>query len=241
MQKLKFKDKEYNIPTHWNDLTLRQYLKFVEFVRLSNIDENSNMEPLFFYSRVFKTFTDENINFYDIPYIEYTAFRNAISFIYTEIPVNKTKAVIQTRNTIVEQKNLEELTFGEYVDINAFASKQTIDNQLKVIAAIVDVYEKPDWKKLRFKRRLKNMTLDEKTEYIANLPAADMNNIYAFFLHGQKKFMRNLLLSLNKQVLLVSIKILLRLPGVFISGSWKLVKKTLRKWMRLSTNPSDKY
>lgn len=233
MIKLEFNDKVYKIPTSWADMNLRQYLKFVEFVKLSNINEDTEVEPLFFYSRVFKTMTGDNINFYEAAFKDFVAFKNAMKFIAEPIQQSTNKKVIETKNTIVEQKNLEDLTFGEYVDVNAFASKQTIDNQLRLLACIVNVYEKPNWKKLRFRRRLKNMTLDEKIEYVSALPAVEMNNIYAFFLNGQKRYMNSLVLSLNKRVLLTSTKILLRLPGVFISGLWTHVKKTLRRWMRL--------
>jgi hypothetical protein len=241
MQKLEFNNKQYNIPQTWFDVTFEQYLKFTEFVKLSNIGEDADIDPIFFYSRVFKTLTGDNINFYDAPFKEFVAFKNAVNFITTPIDKIPNKKTIETKNTFVVQKNLEDMTFGEYVDINAFAAKQTIDNQLKVIAVMVDVYEKPNWKKLRFRKRLKNMTLEEKVGYISSLPAVQIDNIYAFFLDGQKRYTTNLVSSLNKQVALLSIKLLFRLVGVFIYGSWKHAKKTLLRWMKLSKNHTGKY
>ena len=231
MKVYKINDKKYNIPESWDEMTLRQYLMLSEFVRLHNQSEVDDINPVFFYNRVFKCITDDKVDLNEVDKDIVMGFAEALKF--TEKPPQSAQSTyIETKNTTVRPKNFETMTFGEFVDLQTFAASQTIENQLKMFASIVDVYEKPNYLKLRFRKRLKKFKHDEKIDYVSSLPATKLKTIQDFFLHGQRRYVRNMALSLEVQALRLNMKALLRVASVGIYLLWKRVKTILPKWMK---------
>ena len=101
---------------------------------------------------------------------------------------------------------------------------------VQLLSIMVDVYEKGGL----FKRRKKlDITPDNKIKLINNMPATKLMGLQTFFLRGQKQLGRNTASYLNKMALRLTTKAIFQLVGLFISGLWMRVKKTLQKWMKL--------
>lgn len=229
MHTLKINKEKFNIPTSWDELTLKQYLRLSEFVRLNEVDADVDVDPIFYYNRLFKCLTDKSRNLNDADYNDVIKFAEVLAFIQNPIETKESN-IIETNNAYIRPRNYEQLTFGEFVDLQTFAASPTIDNQLKMFAAIVDVYDKPKYRKLKFFPKKKEFRGLEKLDYVSSLPATQLNNIQAFFLRGQKMYIRNMVLSLEKQVVLLNMKGISRMVSVGISRLWKRVKMTLPRW-----------
>jgi hypothetical protein len=233
MYTLKINKEKFNIPQSWDELTLKQYLRLSEFVRLNEIDKDEDVDPIFFYNRIFKCLTDKSVNLNDADYDDVIKFAEVLAFIQTPFKASES-TIIDTKNAYIRPRNYENLTFGEFADLQTFANNPTIDSQLKMFAAIVDVYEKPNYLKLKFLPKLKKFNNNEKLDYVSSLPATQLSSIQAFFLRGQKMYMRNMVLSLEIQALRLNMKGISLLVSAGMSRLWKRVKMTLPRWTKSS-------
>ena len=114
-------------------------------------------------------------------------------------------------------------------------------NIVKLLALLVDIYQRPNIFKLKFKSKKLSYTFEQKEKIINSLPATKLMALQTFFLRGQKQLGRNLASYLNMMALRLTMKASFQLVGLFISGLWMRVMKTLQRWIKPSKNHSKKY
>jgi hypothetical protein len=239
MEKIKYKDIEYNIPTSWDEMTVLQLYSLNDYIAtLGDTETDDNI----IYSNIFHHMTGLNKNaFLKLSITDAMAFKQAMLFITTtKIKEEEFKSEIEYKQYVLKVKNFDKLNFGEYIDATAISSEPSSKNLIKLLSLVTDVYLKKNIKKFRFKDKLVNATQEQKEDIISNLPATKANAIVAFFLRGQKQLGRNTVSYLNRLALRLAMRAILLGVGLTIFGLWTHVKMMLRNLMKWLFFRSDK-
>jgi len=230
MQKLISKDKTYNIPTGWSDITITKLYEVNAFI--SNISEDDDYDDNYFYSNLFGIFNNvKPIEYYSLNLADSLKFKTLINFIVTnKIPDEPFSNEFKYGNLVFKVKNFNNFTFGEYLDTQHLSSSVNAISVIKLLSTMIDVYEQKNILKLRFRDKKLELTPDKKEELIGSLPATKVNAIQGFFLLGQKQLGKSTASYLNKVARGLRIKAYLRMAGRITSGFKMLAMKISLKW-----------
>jgi hypothetical protein len=239
MEKITINNKVYNIPTSWEEMNFEQFLKLSDY--LKNVADQEDYPDEIFYSNLVRILTGSTdhsygaINFKDIE-----KFKTAIKFISTKFNNATYSNTLEHNGLIIRIKNFETLTFGEYTELMHLSNIKSQYELIKLISFMCDISQKRDIKRLRFRETKLNFTNAEKEQIIKALPATKANAVSSFFLHGQKQSQRNMVSSLHKVVMRLTMKAILQTVGLIISGLWMRVMKILLSLIMLLTFRLDK-
>ena len=234
MEKITIHNKVYNIPTSCEEMNFEQFLKLSDY--LKSVADLEDYPDELFYSQVLRILVNstdhsiDNIGVNDVP-----KFKSSIQFISTKFnnaPYSKT---LENNGLIIKIKNFEDLSFGEYTELMHLSNVKKQHELIRLLSFMCDIYQKKDILKLRFKETKLNFTNEQKEQIIKALPATKANAVSSFFLHGQKQSQRNMVSSLHKVVMRLTMKALLQTVGLIISGLWMRVMKILLSLIMLLT------
>jgi hypothetical protein len=222
----------YDIPTTWNDVTIKQFNAIMKFIK--QIEDAEDYPDELIYSTLFIIFTEfDRETYFDLSVENGLKFRSSIEFILNEkikdVPFDKH---IFVADKVIKIKNFENFSFSEFVDIQHLASANKDEDLIKMVALMSDVYEKKNIFKLKFKDKKLKYTMEQKVNLINNMKANKYKAILSFFLSGQKQYTNNMVSSLKALAKRIAIKAYLQMVGHIMSGLWMRVKKTLRKWTK---------
>ena len=237
MIKLKEDKKVYNIPNTWSNVTVKQLGEIVKYIQKVSGIEGYPDDMI--YANLFQILTSGTQEDYkELSLINGLNFMSAVSFILTEeIKEEKYDGNVLIGDLTLKVKNFEDFKYNEFLDVNQLASSGKEHDLITMVAVMSDVYQKRDFKKLRFKPKKMEYSLDKKIMLIHKMPATKFRAINDFFLSGQKQYGSNMVSSMVKVANRLVMKARLRMAGVIISGLWMRVVKMLRKWMRFLVNP----
>lgn len=231
----------YDIPTTWDDVTIKQFNAIMKFIK--QIEETEDYPDELIYSTLFIIFTGfDRESYFDLSLENGLKFRSSIEFILNEkikdVPYNKH---IFVADKIVKIKNFETFSFSEFVDIQHLATANKDEDLVKMVALMSDVYEKKNIFKLRFRDKKIKYTLEQKVNLINNMKANKYKAILSFFLSGQKQYTSNMVSSLTVLAKRVHTKAILQMVGHIMSGLWMRVVRILPKWMRPLRSRLEQY
>jgi hypothetical protein len=190
------------IPESWAEIKLANYQEYIEYVK--NQDDN---KP--FYKKLVEiisilTDTDEEI-LYKLPYESLFEIQNNMKFLEDE-PTALFKNIIEVKGKKYGfQKNLHQLSLGEWIDLEHYASQDIIQN-LHYIAAILYRkvvsegdeyfdYEIEDYKNVKIQGQA------EMFKYELNV--VDIYGIAVFFYLFINESLTNTLFCLNQEKMAV--------------------------------------
>jgi len=231
----------YDIPTTWDDVTIKQFNAIMKFIK--QIEEAEDYPDELIYSTLFTIFTETDREcYFDLSVENGLKFTSSIDFILTEkikdVPYNK---YVFVADKVIKIKNFEGFSFSEFIDIQHLASANKDEDLIKMVALMSDVYEKKNILKFRFKDKKLKYTLEQKVNLINNMKANKYKAILSFFLSGQKQYTSNMVSSLKALASRITIKARLQLVGHIMSGLWMRVVRILPKWMRPLRSRLERY
>ena len=238
MLKLKEDRITYNVPTSWDNVTIGEFNKCIQYI--NKVADIEGYPDDMIYENLFEIFTGSK-GFKMLSLVNALNFMSAISFILTEkISTEPYKNELILNGLIVRVKDFEKFNYSEFIDTQQLLSKGTDVDTIKNIAMICDFYEPRNIFKLKFKVKKLNYNLDTKIELINKLPAKKFRAINDFFLRGQEQFVTNMVSSMEVMVKRLVTKARLAVVGAIISGLWMRVKKILPNLKKLLVNRSER-
>jgi hypothetical protein len=239
MEQITINNKNYNIPTSWVETSFAQFLKLNSY--LNSIRELEDYPDDIFYANILAIFTNTGKSSYvTLSLIDGIKFRKGIGFIATKFENDVYTNTLEYNGLIFKVRNFEDLKYGEYVDIQHYATSVKDDSLIKMLSFMCDIYEKKNILKLRFKDKKIDYKKEYKEQLIGSLPATKANAIVAFFLRGQKQSINSIVSYLNKTARQLHTKVFFQAVGLIISGLWMRVKKILLSLVMLLTFRFDR-
>jgi hypothetical protein len=230
MIEVKLKGKKYKAPSSWEDVTTEQYIKLNGMIQLFQNEEGElTIEPEKLVPRIMEIFTGiKRDELEDIYFSDYILLQRSINFISEQPKLidGNNLDEFNYKNYVFKIKKFDSLTFGEFSDAQHLKTLG-VNNYAKSIAIVIDVHEKRDIKKFKFKLKKLELSLNEKEKLINEMPCVYVNSINFFLLNGQRKYLKNIAHYLNLQALRLNWSSVLRATGVITSGLWIYVKRLL--------------
>lgn len=128
MLRIKIKDKEYDLPNSWDEVTVAQYFKIIN---IENKDKNS-----LYYFEIISILINCDISILYANLVDTSGFVKliqAIGFLFKEIIVeNKPKVIIEGESWNVISK-LEGITFGNWISIETLLKSNSFINSILTI------------------------------------------------------------------------------------------------------------
>jgi hypothetical protein len=130
MQSITINDKKYNLPTSFDELTILQYQRILDTDLTDNIKKN------FHYISILLDVDINAIN--DLTLFQLQQINTAFQFLHNEIPSTKVVNSITLKDglTLYLNKNFQELSLGEFVDLDTLFKEDIVPNIHKIIAIL---------------------------------------------------------------------------------------------------------
>jgi hypothetical protein len=128
VKKVEINGSEYNVPESWEDITLKHYETFYDLKRETKIDE------------VLLVSTISNIPYRllsDLPLSFYNEILNTILFVFDNIQYKPLSYIKDSEGNTYYVNTSQELTLGQWVDIEAINENTENKTKLSEILAIV--------------------------------------------------------------------------------------------------------
>lgn len=234
MLKITSNNIEYNIPTSWDDLSTEKYIKLTNMISLFRNEEGDitlDQEALF--QKITTTITElKHKDLMDIEMTAVMAIKAALAFLNTPMPEPKSKGMLTYKNYVLKLNSFDKLTFGQFADIQQLLINGENDTT-KMLAKIIDVYEKGTWYK---KHKKLDLTNEQKQKMLNEMSCVEYNNISFFLLRKMVKYMKTSQHSLNRMALRMNAGLIFRSLGVIIrlSYCWLTIKLTRSKKQLIS-------
>lgn len=230
---IKENDNTYNIPTSWDDVTTERYYKLLKVISIFQ-DEDGNVtanEDVVF-NKVIEILCDIKKGDLNKLSIEnYTLIRGMTTFLSEFITLKEVTHVkpIIFKNLVIKPKQYDKMTFGEFADaqhLRELGADKVVDS----IALTVDIFERRNIKKFKFKDRKLDLTIEERVKILNEIPCTKINELMSFFLPGLTKYQRHIAQYLNRMALHQHWSNNSQIIGVIISSLWTYVLKTPQRW-----------
>lgn len=222
MLKLKTKEKEITVPTSWDELTTAQFQKLSSLINLYRDEETEelNIDGELLFQKIAQSILNiPRQEVLDMDFRMIIAIKAAFGFLNTPMPKPKNVSYIKYKNHILKLKDFNELTFGEFADIQQSMVAEKKD-ELKLLSRVIDLYEPKNILKFRFKDRKINISNEDKIKIINEISCIDFNNLSFFLFKKMAKSLRASARSLNLMALETNAGTTLRMIGVIIRYSW---------------------
>lgn len=230
MVKIQHKEKHYNIPTEWAELSIS---KFYQISSLMETSKEQEYDDEYLYSNLFKIITGlKQPEYYVLTVENIIIFKKAMNFMLQPLDTTTFESDFNYAGYKFKVKNFEEFSFGEYIDSQH--NLQDSKNVARMYAILLDIYEPKNIWKLKFKDTKLDMDLDKKEKLIGDIPITKLGGLQAFFLRGQKQLGRSTVSYLLKVARQERTKAYLELAGHITYGLWMPVVKNWIKWMKPS-------
>ena len=220
-------ERVFKVPTSWDDVTIKQYIELTSFYLLykdnpKDFDINQSMAVI---AEILCEIPRED--FENLEYQNVIKLKTFFKFLEKDINFDKRNLMskIKFKNYEIRVKEFENLTFAEFADTQTFVEKNNI---VGAISKLIDIYEAPDWKRFRFKSR--NLKLNQKTkmQFIEEIPAKMILNLFFFSTSLMKTLDNNTAHYFNKLALHQNIK------NVFLSigVGWFILRYYLKMMLQ---------
>lgn len=179
MKTIIIKDKKYNLPESWREVT------FEQFIEIQKIDENIN--ELYKLAHIVSILTNIDYNvILNMPFSEFNKLD--LSWLNKIEKNEKNEWEIEGRIYKINS-NLDAMTLSEFIDTQEFSKK--IDDYPKLLGVLLRPVGEPYNSEL----------VNERAElFKKRLNALDVYHITSFFLLGENGFITNSRIYLNKMM-----------------------------------------
>ncbi len=189
MIEVKIKDKWYNIPIEYTELTISKYQNYIEVVQNKNQFKND----FEFISNVISVIIELDIDILlKLQMSDIEQLKRALSFLNEDLTLSddsENKGTITIDNTLyMFNKNMNNLTMGEYIDLDIL-TKEPIKNLHKLMCLMYrpiksqNILEKQVGKYELVE--YDNDYIDIHSEKFKNISILDATKCLSFFLHFQ--------------------------------------------------------
>jgi len=142
---LQFNKKEYKLPTSHKELVLKDYR------RIANVDVSlTDIEKYVEFIHILTGIEKEDIKNIDISQIH--TIQNNINYLFEKFDEELVDRFILNGVKYGFNKNLDDISFGEYIDMESLSDKNKLNESLHILLAIlyrpVIKFQKRSWKTL---------------------------------------------------------------------------------------------
>jgi hypothetical protein len=238
MEKLVIDKQKLFLPTRWDDINISQFFDIQKIV--AKVDGNEYLDDEFFYASLFAIFTNTKPSvYYNMNVADAIKVKTTMSFLLQNVKSDDYKTEFEHKKYKFKVKNFNDFTFGEYIDTQHLANFNDKNNTVRLLSVMIDIYDKKDIKKFRFRDKKLTLTREEKEGIILSMPCTKLKGIQTFFLRGQKQYVTDMVSYMAKQARHQRMKAYLQMGGLIISGLWMRVTRMLPKW-KMSLNNRSK-
>lgn len=231
MLRLKTKEKDINVPTSWEELTTEQFQKLSNLINLYRDEETEelNIDGELLFQKIAQSILDIPRNeVLDMDFRFIMAIKTSFRFLNTPMPEPKPITHIKFKDHIIKLKDFNNLTFGEFADIQQGMSSEKKD-ELKLLSKVMDLYQPKNILKFRFKDKKIDISTENKIKIINELSCVDFNNLSFFLFKKMGKYMRTSARSLNLMAVRTNVGTIFQALGVIIRYSWRWLITKLTK------------
>lgn len=181
MLKLEINEKKYDIPTSYNELTLKQYCKaFYKLPTSTSDDEAERLETMkkneaTILSRIMGEKDDFCL---DLPWGVYQKLADAISFIYDDSLLKNTSSHIIINGERYSIPPMNEMSLRQFIDADVVMKEENDDSYIELLSVLL--LKRKDGKYVPYDGDYK-----ERMKLIGNAPCSvTLPLVFHFFLKG---------------------------------------------------------
>jgi hypothetical protein len=172
MKKIKIDTREFNVPESWKEVSLKHYESFYDLKRDTKTDEVRLVSAV---STIpFNILTNLSLSFY-------TEILNSISFIFENIQYKPLSYIKDTEGNTYYVNTKDELTLGQWVDIDSISEDAEDKRKLSEILSIVC---------LKKTEKYQSELLEVRKEMFGSLPMSEIFPVLTFFLKLNERLER---------------------------------------------------
>lgn len=195
MKEFRLNEKDYKMPTNWEEMTLRHYINLAKL-------EESRTEYLLGELYLLKMIEslcliDNEDDLNDLTLDIVAELSAALSFLQEQPKWNNTKDININGVDYVFPTDLNKLTMGEYISMKTFQENSKTDaDAIPYILAIIlrpgkKVVDQESGKEIWVQEKFSVANLEHRKELFMDIPAQDLMGQVGFFLTGKKSFTTN--------------------------------------------------
>jgi hypothetical protein len=195
MKDFKLNDKDYQMPTAWNDMNLKKY---VELAKLEEAKDSFGIPELYLLKVIEVLCGAEGGDLDDLTLDMVNELANEVGFLQTEPKWNNTRHIDIEGQDYVFPEDLNKLTMGEYISIKTLQEQQTSQADLIpwLLAIILrpgkKVYNEEMKKEVWVQDKFNTANLEFRKELFMSQPVFDLMGPVTFFLNGNGTSMNSI-------------------------------------------------
>jgi hypothetical protein len=195
MKDFKLNDKDYQMPTAWNDMNLKKY---VELAKLEEAKDSFAIPELYLMAMMEKLCGVNSGDLDDLTLDMVNELANEVGFLQTEPKWNNTRHIDIEGQDYVFPEDLNKLTMGEYISIKTLQEQQTSQADLIpwLLAIILrpgkKVYNEEMKKEVWVQDKFNTANLEFRKELFMSQPVFDLMGPVTFFLNGNGTSMNSI-------------------------------------------------
>jgi hypothetical protein len=195
MKDFKLNDKDYQMPTAWNDMNLKKY---VELAKLEEAKDSFGIPELYLLKVIEVLCGAEGGDLDDLTLDMVNELANEVGFLQTEPKWNNTRHIDIEGQDYVFPEDLNKLTMGEYISIKTLQEQQTTQADLIpwLLAIILrpgkKVYNEEMKKEVWVQDKFNTANLEFRKELFMSQPVFDLMGPVTFFLNGNGTSMNSI-------------------------------------------------
>jgi hypothetical protein len=195
MKDFKLNDKDYQMPTDWQDMNLRKY---VELAKLEEMKESFGMPELYLLKVIEALCDAEGGDLDDLTLDMVSELANEVGFLQAEPVWSNTRHIEIEGKDYVFPEDLNRLTMGEYISIKTLQEQQT--TQADLIPWLLAIILRPGRKEYNeetkkekwIQDKFNTANLEWRKELFMNQPVMNLMGPVTFFLNGNGTFMNSI-------------------------------------------------
>ena len=196
MKQFKLEEKEYNLPTSWDDMTLDVYVKLA---KLDEQKEAFGIPELYLLKVIEALCGAEEGDLDDLTLDMVTELSNEVGYLQSEPKWNtKSRHIVIDEVDYVFPEDLNKLTMGEYISIKMLQEQQTTQAELipYLLAVILrpgkKVVDEETKKEKWIQDKFSTINLEHRKELFLTQPVFNLMGPVSFFLNGNGTSITNI-------------------------------------------------
>lgn len=195
MKTFTLNEKEYNMPTEWNEMDLKRY---VELAKLEETKESFGIPELYLL-RIIEALCDaESGDLDDLTLDMVTDLSSNVAYLQQEPKWKNNRHIEIDGKDYVFPEDLNKLTMGEYISIKTLQEQQT--SQADLIPWLLAIILRPGKKVIDEETKAEKWVQDKfntanlewRKELFMKQPVFDLMGPVSFFLSGNETFMNSI-------------------------------------------------
>jgi hypothetical protein len=195
MKEFKLNDKNYQMPTAWEDMDLKRY---VELAKLEEMKDNFGIPELYLLKVIEALCGAEGGDLDDLTLDMVTELSNEVSFLQEQPNWGNSRHIEIEGQDYVFPEDLNKLTMGEYISIKTLQEQQTTQADLIpwLLAIILrpgkKEYDEEMKKEKWIQDKFNTANLEWRKELFMRQPVFNLMGPVTFFLNGNGTYMNSI-------------------------------------------------